>query len=236
MEVTKWQGLYKWQVHDTKYFPQDFRFLWPKGDEKLHGDIPTLAHLDEHVFPLVKDKSIAVQAGGAMGMWAKRMSQLFAQVYTFEPNPQSAYCCSFNCPEENVHVYNAALGCERQFVKVGTPGNEINYGANHVIGAGAVPTIVLDDWNFQVLNLLMLDIEGYELFALTGAIETIKRCRPVIVLEDKGCSREYGYHKGKVETFLKSNAGYETHSRFHGGRDVILIPNEQNDNAVTENS
>lgn len=224
MDVKAWQGLYKWQPHNLPYFPPDFRFLWPKGDEKLHGDIPTVAHLDEYVFPLLKEKRVAVQAGGAMGMWAKRMSQVMGQVYTFEPNPQSAYCCSFNNPEENVHVYNAALGCKQEFVKVGTPGNEINYGANRVVGPGAVPTIRLDDWGFTELDLLMLDIEGYELYALQGAIETIKRCHPVIVLEDKGCSRDFGYNRGKVEAYLKAHAGYSTHSRFHGGRDVILIP------------
>lgn len=224
MEVKRWQNLYKWQPHNLTYFPPDFRFLWPKGDQKLHGDIPTVAHLDDHVFPLVKEKRVAVQAGGAMGMWAKRMSQVFEHVYTFEPNPQSCYCCSFNCPEENVHVYNAALGEEPKFIFVGTPGNEINYGANRVVGEGPVPTLRIDDFGFQFCDLLMLDIEGYELFALRGAIETIKRCKPVIVLEDKGCSRDFGYHKGKVETYLKQEAAYTTHSRFHGGRDVILIP------------
>ena len=182
--------------------------------------------MDEFVFPHVPAKRVAVQAGGAMGMWAKRMSQVFEEVYTFEPNPQSCYCCSFNCPEENVHVYNAALGEKQEFIRVGTPGNEINYGANHVVGSGTVPTLRIDDFGFPFCDLLMLDIEGYELFALHGAIETIKRCKPVIVLEDKGCSRTFGYHKGKVETYLKGNAGYKTLHRFHGGRDVVLVADE----------
>ena len=222
MEKTKWEETYRWQEHNLPYWPPEFKFLWATGDQKLHGDIPTVKHLDEFVFPLIPNKSVAVQAGGAMGIWAKRMAQEFTDVYTFEPNPQSFYCCSFNNPEENVHAYNAALGNERKMIKVGTPGNEINYGANRVIGDGPVPTLRIDDLGLKGCDLLMLDIEGFELFALQGGFETIKAFGPIIVLEDKGCSRQFGYQKGKVEMYLKNKQGYRTHSRFHGGRDVIL--------------
>ena len=222
MNKEAWEQTYRWQDHNLPYWPPELKLLWAAGDKKLHGDLPTVQHLDEHVFPLVPEKGVAVQAGGAMGVWAKRMSQVFQDVYTFEPNPQSFYCTSFNNPEENVHAYNAALGNERKMIKVGTPGNEINYGANRVVGDGPVPTLRVDDLGLNRCDLLMLDIEGFELFALQGAFETIKAHGPLIVLEDKGCSRDFGYQKGKVEMYLKNKQGYETHSRFHGGRDVIL--------------
>jgi len=224
MTKEQWHKTYGWQEHNHTYWPADFKFLWPNGDKLLHGDIPTLAHLDEFVFPLVPEKRVAVQAGGAMGMWAKRMAQEFGVVYTFEPNPQSFYCCSFNCPEENVVPFHAALGAEPALIKVSTPHREQNYGANRVTGAGHVPVMTIDSLELEHCDLLMLDIEGYELFALQGALETIKRCKPVIVLEDKGCSTEFGYQKGRVERFLQRKAKYRTHSRFHGDRDVILCP------------
>lgn len=224
MDQKSWEETYRWQEHNLPYWPSEFKFLWAAGDKKLHGDLPTVQHLDEHVFPLVSEKIVAVQAGGAMGVWAKRMAQVFRDVYTFEPNPQSFYCTSFNNPEENVHAYNAALGNERKMIKVGTPGNETNYGANRVVGNGAIPTLRIDDLGLNGLNLLMLDIEGFELFALQGGYESIKAHRPVIVLEDKGCSTEFGYKRGKVEMYLKNKQKYTTHKRFHGGRDVILLP------------
>lgn len=224
MKIKTWEETYKWQAHDLPYWPPEFKFLWPRGDEKLHGDIQTVKHLEDVVFPLIPEPIVAVQAGGAMGMWAKRMAQVFSDVYTFEPNPQSFYCCSFNTPEENVHCYNAALGNERKMIRVASPNYEINYGANRVVGDGPVPTLRVDDLGLSRCDLLMLDIEGYELFALQGAFETIKKSKPVIVLEDKGCSTEFGYQKGKVEMYLRNKQGYKTHKRFHGGRDVILMP------------
>ena len=50
-------------------------------------------------------------------------------------------------------------------------------------GEGAIPTLRVDDLGLKVCDLLYLDIEGYELFALRGSAETIRRCRPVIACE-----------------------------------------------------
>lgn len=223
MDHSKWQETYRLQEHGHKYWDPGFKFLWPTGDSSLHGDIPTLAHLDTDVFPLVKQKGVAVQAGGAMGMWAKRMSQVFNFVYTFEPNPQSFYCLSYNCPEENVVKINAALGAGPGLVRMGFPEHPSNYGGFRCLPGGHVPTMTIDSLGLPTCDLIMLDLEGYELFALHGAVNTIITCKPVIVMEDKGCSRAFNYNKGDVEKFLHGK-GYKTLKRFHGGRDVVLVP------------
>ena len=233
MSPEEFDKLFRYQEHGHTYFPADFKFLWPRRDESLHGDIPTLAHLDTEVFPLVKNQRVVVQAGGAMGMWAKRMSQVFDVVYTFEPTPDSFYCCSFNCPEDNIHPFNAALGAEAGMVNMQFPehrqrskSGKDNLGGFRCFPGGSVPTIAIDWLNLPHLDLLFLDLEGYEMFALQGALETIKRCKPVIVMEDKGCSNVFGHAKGDVEKYLAANAGYTTLKRFHGGRDVVCVPGD----------
>lgn len=233
MSPDEFDKLFRWQEHGLPYFDDDFKFLWPIRDESLHGDIPTLKDLDEHVLPLIKEKGVVVQAGGAMGMWAKRFAQVFDVVYTFEPTPDSFYCCSFNCPELNIVPFNAALGAEPKMVKMAFPehakrskaGKE-NLGGFRCFEGGYTPTIVLDSLALPRCDLMFLDLEGYELFALRGAKETIDRCRPVIIMEDKGCSNVFGYAKGDVEKHLHRHHGYKTLKRFHGGRDVVLVPNE----------
>ena len=231
MNKDEWSRTYRYQEHGHPYFDETFKFLWPRQDESLHGDIPTLAQLDTEVFPLVKNKGVVVQAGGAMGMWAKRMSQVFDVVYTFEPTPQSFNCLAFNCPEENIVAFNAALGSEPGMVNMQFPEHKArsktgkdNFGGFRCFPGGYIPTMKLDDLKLPGCDLLFLDLEGFEMFALMGAIKTINDHHPVIVMEDKGCSRVFGYQKGDVEKYLQSEAGYRTHGRFHGDRDVICVP------------
>ena len=219
------KDIYEFRHPNLPYWP-GYSFLWVREDRGLWECRGDLISLDKLIFPLVKEKRVAIQAGGAMGMFPKRMAQVFDVVYTFEPTTESFNCLAFNCPEANVIPFHAALGKEPGFVRSGTAKNEEgNLGANCIVGEGLVPTILIDNLGFDVCDLLMLDIEGYELFALQGAIETIRRCHPVIVLEDKGCSdwNNFGYQRGVVAKYLEEEAGYTAHSRIHGDRDVILI-------------
>jgi hypothetical protein len=69
-----------------------------------------------------------------------------------------------------------------------------------------IPILTIDDIAFSTLDLIHLDIEGYELFALKGGSNTIKKYKPVIVLEvcEDGHSEKYGYNRNDLEIFLQS--------------------------------
>ena len=56
-------------------------------------------------------------------------------------------------------------------------------GITHVAGPGSIPTLRLDDLELPHCDLLSLDLEGWELYALQGAVDTIRRTRPVISCE-----------------------------------------------------
>ena len=55
----------------------------------------------------------------------------------------------------------------------------------HKIGSGGnmVYGITIDALHLPELDLLHLDLEGYEENAMVGAIDTLLRCRPTVVLE-----------------------------------------------------
>ena len=64
---------------------------------------------------------------------------------------------------------------------------------------------MIDDLNLPILDLIHLDIEGYEKKALTGGIQTIKRCKPVIVLENYApWLARYGTNIDEIEQLLTS--------------------------------
>ena len=53
----------------------------------------------------------------------------------------------------------------------------------NVTGVGMTPTMRIDDLALPGCDLIQLDLEGYELFALKGGLDTINKYKPVIVIE-----------------------------------------------------
>lgn len=91
-------------------------------------------------------------------------------------------------------------------------------GAWQVMPDGDIPTVLIDDLKLEDVDLIYLDIEGSEHPALTGGLETIRRCRPVIGLEDKGFSRRY--NNGAAPLELLKGEGYQVQANF--GSDVLM--------------
>ena len=156
-------------------------------------------------------------------MWPARMAKEFDVVYTFEPNPELAYCVARNAPEQNIIKFQAALGNDRRRIKVGSK-KLWNYGGYYINGPGNIPVMRIDDLALDVCDLLMLDIEGVELEAFQGAIETLKTCSPTIVFESKPrCMSKFGYAPKDIHNFLKP-LGYRYFKHMHGNKDEIWLP------------
>ena len=58
-------------------------------------------------------------------------------------------------------------------------------------------------------NVLKLDVEGYEVQALMGALQTINRSSPLIVIEWLNHGEKYGWSKQNILGFL-SGLGYNS--------------------------
>lgn len=176
-------------------------WYWPKDDVSCwnyminHPDLPT------KISNLIPLKRVCVQAGGNMGFYVKQYAELFEMVYTFEPDAINFYCLNLNISESNVVKIQSCIGFDRENVKLKV--KSLNRGKNHIIGKGTIPTLRIDDLNLQVCDLIHLDIEGFELFALKGAKETIERCRPIIAVEYfNKCYTRYNYSLDDLERLL----------------------------------
>ena len=113
-------------------------------------------------------------------------------VYAFEPVLEN-YVLAKLCVEENglanVSLFNAALGERRGSVCIDV-GTVLHRGGSSRLAATGQQTTMMtvDQLGLDDLSVLQLDVEGAELAALKGAVETIKRSAPVIMVEDNSAN------------------------------------------------
>ena len=164
-----------------------------------------------------KDFRLAIQAGGNVGTWPRKLAQRFKTVYTFEPDNLNFQCLVRNCTEPNIVRIQGGLGDVHSMFGMQTLRH--NCGAHFVDGEGIYPTFRIDDFKFPHCDLIQLDIEGFEFLALKGGFVTITNHHPVLCLELKGLGEKYGYSDYDVETLL-GRIGYKISGRKH--RDVVF--------------
>ena len=131
-------------------------------------------------------------------------------LYAFEPVLEN-YVLAKLCVEANalgnVALFNAALGHELGIGHVYTGTTLHHGGASEISDRGQIPTLMpIDALDLSDLTLLRLDVEGYELPVLKGAERTLRRCCPIILIED---------YKGTCGGFLGA-LGYEKSGEIPG--------------------
>jgi len=218
----------KIQLNILSDYYEDGGLIYPLEDtraRKVHHK--TLRDMDSTI-RLCKKKRVAIQAGGNCGIWARKMCQIFDSVYTWEPDPINFVALAVNTARcRNLIKFQAALGNESKYVGMshqmyGKIPNTLNCGATYVEGSGIIPTMKIDDLNLPYCDLIYLDIEGYELFALEGSKETIAKHRPVIACEDKELSERYNVKQGDLVNYLTNMFNYSLAGTVR--KDVIMVP------------
>ena len=143
-----------------------------------------------------------VHAGAYFGDFLPALSKgcaSNAKVWAFEPNLENYRCANITIQInnlENVELTNAALGARREslLMKTSDENGRALGGASRIIskdtreittGTESVPVATIDDTldEDRTVSILQLDVEGHEKEALSGAIRTIRRCLPIIIVE-----------------------------------------------------
>lgn len=194
-------------AHEGLWWPDDCGETWRHA----------LQHLSsiEDAIRRCRQRRLAVQAGGNIGLWPRRLAVDFARVITFEPEPVSRACLVANVPA-HVEVRGEALGAAAGVCAVKRRG----LGSHRVLDGNGVTVIALDDLGLTDVDLFQLDVEGYEHHALIGARQTIARCRPVIQVELRGFTAKYGTTDDAIRQELNA-VGYREVSR-QSGSDIVF--------------
>jgi FkbM family methyltransferase len=139
--------------------------------------------------PWIKQWRRAVDVGAHVGFWTIQMAPRFVKVEAFEPVQAMRECFSQNVGARiNVNLYAEALGDFSGSVLMAY--DPADSGGTHVARrsdgrAGSVPIAPLDSFGWADVDFLKIDCEGYEVNVLKGAVETLRRCKPCVIVEQK---------------------------------------------------
>lgn len=117
----------------------------------------------------------------------------FLQVHAFEPQRRVFEILARNAASfGNVTAHNVAADNAPGIARMKAPTK--NVGATEIArdGTGETVTCVrIDDLDFAApIGFIKIDVEKHELEALAGALETVRRDRPVIIMEDQVHARD----------------------------------------------
>ena len=200
---------------------QRIRFLNPDRIYERELSEHIVAELLRHSEPLFLD------IGSNIGLISLYVASKVpkAKVYAFEPGPSQAKLFGItilaNQLENRIKLLPQAVGKENGRTKFFISQNYMHSGSDGIIDtkrakstrAIEVPQVTLDDWwqnsGQPKVNVVKMDIEGAELWALQGAKDFLQRCRPVVFLEISVLNlAAYPYKARDIFDFFK-NLNYQ---------------------------
>jgi FkbM family methyltransferase len=138
----------------------------------------------------VKPGMVALDIGAHIGYFSLLLSRLVGptgKVHAFEPTPRTFELLMANIELnqcDNVRANNCAVG-ERcgAFHLVENTAYSAS-GTNFMDEAdGSTATVTVDSLNLPQVDFIKIDTEGFEMRVLHGADQTLRRCRPAMLLE-----------------------------------------------------
>ncbi len=142
--------------------------------------------------PYVKNFRTYIDVGASIGNTSTPFVDMFEKIYCFEPNPNSYKELIKN---KNLICYNIALGDieEIKDLVINDQTGDSEHGSLSEIRnkdwiAGErfeVQVKRLDDFKFENVDFIKIDVEQYEYKVILGAIKTIKKFKPAIFFENK---------------------------------------------------
>jgi len=164
-------------------------FYIPDGDlPKHHNAESVIKHdkiLNAKVLEYTKHRRHMVDVGGNVGRWSVDFAKDFETVSAFEPAPYHIECFEKNCEQyPNIKLYPYGLSNTNKKGNLEVAVAE-HLGSTRVIPSsdGNIELKTLDEHNFTDVDVLKVDVEGLEIDVLQGAQQTIRRCKPIIVIE-----------------------------------------------------
>lgn len=212
----------------------------------------------EKLYALAKEAKVVIDIGTNNGWVLMNFAEIISKnngfVYGFEPFPETYDRCVYNIKMSgiaNAEVFKAGCG-ERESSYCMKVEKKNNSGQNRIVPSNCtgadeyeviVTVIALDHQlpDLKNVDLIKIDVEGFELNVIKGAVNTIKKHLPILFIEiNDPLLKANNTNPEEVLNFLQSNFGYTFKNAFDGSEinsehnfsnrqlDVICYPGKNN--------
>ena len=147
--------------------------------------------------------NVAIDIGACYGAFSRIFAESFEKVISFEVHPDFIPPFWENVkPYTNIELHNIGLWSSREDRKIrrhsyGGQTSVIEYGSTthdwkvKTKGSGSdahrgsitAELRTLDSFNFEKIDIIKIDVEMAECHVIYGAMETLARCKPLVVVE-----------------------------------------------------
>ena len=146
-----------------------------------------------------KKMKTVIDVGAWCGTWAKAIEPFAKKVIAFEPDKTHFECLQRNCTV-NCTPRMEAVGAQLQEVSL----TEDNFTqAKRVDEKGNIRMITLDHMEYENVDMIKIDVEGYEMEVLKGATKTLESVK-YLMIELNNNTKKYGSNNIEVEKYIVS--------------------------------
>ena len=138
-----------------------------------------------------------IDVGAWCGTWSKAIEPYARNVIAFEPDKLHFECLQKNCTI-NCNPRMEAVGAEEKLVSL----TEDDFTqAKRIDTKGTIRMIALDSMEYKDVDMIKIDVEGYEMEVLKGAKNLLESVR-YIMIELNNNTKKYGSSNNQVEKYL----------------------------------
>jgi FkbM family methyltransferase len=195
------------------------------------------SHMHNVFAQYVNSNSIVIECGCHVGTHSLLLASLCMTFYGFEPMPETYDVLMKNIALNNINnaiIYKKGVADKEGVTRYSwIPENNPGAAAldNNPMGRPNLPypdkdieveLVTIDSLQLDKVDFMKIDVEGYETLVITGAINTIKKCRPIIIMEvwKDHCGVDIDYTKTIFKNLLE--LGYDVSHMY--GPDFLFVP------------
>lgn len=173
-------------MHNGWYVPDDDKKITRVLENDPNKNNPSYeGKYREQILEHLPNKRTFIDVGANIGIWSFPMIGKFKKIVGYEPSKQNIECLRANVGE-SIEIRTKAVANfqgEAAFHQAGKNCGDGKLCRPGIPSMYSVPVVKLDDENHENVDLIKIDVQGWELEVLQGALGIISTQRPWVIFE-----------------------------------------------------